>query len=68
MFFIPCDNCKTIFFTQNYRYAEVWCDRHVAAFCQTSTSKEVCILYPLSTQQHYNAANTTKAQNKASNS
>ena len=41
------------------------CNRHVAAIFKASVLKEVRILYPLSPQQHYNAANTTKVQNKA---
>ena len=66
MFFISSDNWKTFFFIQTYRYPEVWCDRHVAALFETSILKEVRILYPLCLKQHYNAANTTKVQNKAS--
>ena len=62
MFFIPSDNWKTFFFIQTYRYPKVWCNRHVAAFFEISVLKEVFILYPLSPQKHYNAANTTKVQ------
>ena len=46
------------FFTHIYHYPEVWCNRHVAAFFETSVLKEVLILYPLSPQQYQNAANT----------
>ena len=60
MFFISCDNWKTFFFIQTYRYPEVWCNRHVAAFFETSVLKEVRILYLLSPQQYDNAANTKK--------
>ena len=59
MFFIPCDNWKTFFFIQTYRYPEVWYNRHVAALFGTSILKKVRILYSLFPQQHYNAANTT---------
>ena len=45
MLFIPCDNCKTLFFIQNYRYPEVWCNCHTAAFFETSILKEVRIFY-----------------------
>ena len=50
IFFIPCDNCKQYFFTKINRYPEAWCNRHVAAFFQTSVLKEVRILSPLSPQ------------------
>ena len=46
-FFIPCDNWKALFFIQIYRYAEVWCNHHVAALVETSISKKVRILYSL---------------------
>ena len=50
MLFVPSDGVKT-FSIQVYRYPEVWCKRHVAAFCETSVlMKEVRILYPLSPQ------------------
>ena len=45
MFFILCDNWKTFFFIQTYRYPEVWCNRHVAALFETSVLKKVRILY-----------------------
>ena len=48
MFFVPCNNWKTLFLTQIYRYPEVWYNRHVAEFLETSVLKEVCILCPLS--------------------
>ena len=47
IFFIPCDNWKTFFFIQTCHYPEVSCNRHVAAFFETSVLKEVRILYPL---------------------
>ena len=47
MFFVPCDNWKTFFFIQTYRYPEVWCNRHVATLFETSIWKEVRILYSL---------------------
>ena len=50
MFFIPYDNWTTLFFIQNYRFPEVWDNRHVAAFFETRVLKEVRILYPLSSQ------------------
>ena len=65
MFFIPCDNWKTFFFIQIYCYPKVWCNRHVAVIFKTSVLKEVRILYPLSPQQDYYPANTTKVQIKA---
>ena len=58
MFFIPCDNWKTLFFIQIYRYQEVSYNGHVAAFFETSVLKEIRILYPLSPQQRYNTADT----------
>ena len=61
---------KTLFFIQTYRYPEVFCNCHVAAIFKTSVLKEVCILHPLShplsPQEHYNPANTTKIENKPS--
>ena len=50
MFFIPCDNWKTLFFIQIYRYLEVCYNRHVGEFFETSVLKEVRIFYPLSSQ------------------
>ena len=58
MFFITCNNWKTLFFTQIYRYSEVSYNHHVAAFFEKSNLKEVGILYPVSPQKHYNAADT----------
>ena len=58
MFFVPCDNCKKLVLTQIYCYPEVRCNRHVAAFFETSVLKKVRILYLLSPQKHYNAVNT----------
>ena len=57
MFFILCDDWKTLFLhkfvaTHIYRY------HHVSAFFETGVMKEVrmqCQLFP---QYHYNAANT----------
>ena len=49
MFFIPCDNWKAYFYTI-YRYPEVWYNRHVAAFFETSVLKEVRMLYQFSPQ------------------
>ena len=66
MFFIPCGKWKTFFFIHTYRYPEVWCNHHVAAFFETIVLTEVRNLYPLSPQQHYNAATTPKFQNKVS--
>ena len=43
MFLIPCDNWKTFLLIQTYRYPEVWCNRHVAAFLETSILKKVLI-------------------------
>ena len=50
MFFILCDNWKTFFFIQAYRYPEVWCNRHVAVLFETSILKKARILYSLFTQ------------------
>ena len=58
MFFISYNNWKTLIFIKNFRYPEVWYNRHVAASFETSVLKEVRILYPLSPQWHYNAVNT----------
>ena len=58
MFFTPCDNWKTLFFIQIYRYPEVWYNPGFAAFFDTSVLKEVHVLYPLSPQSHHNAANS----------
>ena len=41
---------EDIIFLQIYHYPEVWYNRHVAAFFETSVLKEVHILYPLSPQ------------------
>ena len=41
MFFIPCDNWKTLFFIQIYCYIEVWYNRHVDAFFKGTVLKEV---------------------------
>ena len=49
MFFIPCDNWKTLFFIEICHYPEVWCNCYVAAFFESSLLKEVrilCRLYP----------------------
>ena len=36
MFFIPCDNWKTLIFMEIFRYPEVWYNRRrVAAFFET---------------------------------
>ena len=45
MFFIPCDIWKTLFFVQIHCYPEVWYNRNVAAFFQTSVLNKVRILY-----------------------
>ena len=45
--FVLFDNWKTLFFTQIYRYLEVWCNHHVAAFSEANVLKEVCILCSL---------------------
>ena len=47
--FIPCDNWKTLLFIQTYHYPEVWYNRHVAAFFETSVWKKfaICIRYLL---------------------
>ena len=50
MFFIPCENWKTLFFIKIYRYPEVWYNRHVAAFFEGSVLEEVRIFYRLSPQ------------------
>ena len=56
MFFIPCNNWKTLFFTQIQHYPEFWCNRHVAAFLATSVLKQVCILCPLSPKYRFHAS------------
>ena len=61
-FFIACDNWKALFFMQIYRYPEVWWNRHVGLFFETSFLKEVRILCLLSPHWHYNAANTKGPQ------
>ena len=43
MFFILCDNWKTLFFKKVYRYSEDFSNHHAAAFLR-SISKEVRIL------------------------
>ena len=48
--FIACDNWKALFLIDIYCYSEVWCNRHVTAFFETSDLKEVSILYPSSPQ------------------
>ena len=47
MSFIPYDNWRTLFFTQTYRYSEVWCNHHVTAFFVTIVLVEISILHPL---------------------
>ena len=59
---------QAVFYTQIYRYSEAWCNRYVAAFFQTSVSKEVHISYPLSPQEYYDDINIAKVQYKASTS
>ena len=49
MLFIPRDNWKTLFF-KICCCQEVWRNRHVILFYETSVLKEVHILYPLSPQ------------------
>ena len=49
-FFIPCDIWKILCFTQIYRYPEVRCNCHVAAFFEISVLKGVRILFSLSPQ------------------
>ena len=58
MFFILCDNWKTVFFIQIYLRPKVWCNSYVAAFFETNVLNEIHTLYPLSPQKHYNTANT----------
>ena len=48
VFFIPCDDWKTVLFIQIHNYPDVFCYRHVVALFELSVSKEVRILYPLS--------------------
>ena len=48
MFFILCDNRKQYFFRKSYCYPEASCQRHVAAFFETSVLKEIRVLCPLS--------------------
>ena len=50
VFFIPCDNWKTLFFIPIYHYPEVFCNCHVVMFFETSALEEVHILCPLSLQ------------------
>ena len=44
MFFILCDNWKTLFFIKVYRYSEGFSNRQVARFFERSVLKEVRIL------------------------
>ena len=37
-------------FMQNYRYSEIFCNRHTVAFLDTSVLREVPIFCPLSPQ------------------
>ena len=39
-FFVPCDNWKRLSFIQIYRSPEVWYNRHIAAFFETSFWKK----------------------------
>ena len=50
MFFIPCDNWKTVFrkSLSLYHYTEVIFNCRVLAFFETSDLKEVRILFPIS--------------------
>ena len=45
MFFIPCDDWKTLFFKQIYRYPQGSYNRHLTEFYVTSVLKETRILY-----------------------
>ena len=62
MLFITRDNWKTLFFIQIYRQPELWLNRHITVFFETSVLKEVRVLYPLSPQQHCNATTTKYIQ------
>ena len=44
MFFITCDNWKTLFFTTVYCYYVVFSNRHGFAFFERSVLKEAYIL------------------------
>ena len=49
MFFIMCDNWKTFFSIQTYRYREAWCNRHVAALFQATFWKSPYCIFIIST-------------------
>ena len=49
MFFIPCDNWKTLFIIKVHHYPELLFDLHVLAFFETSEMKEVHISFFIST-------------------
>ena len=53
MFFIPCDNWKTFFFIQTYRYPEVRRTTMLLLSLKKAFWKK-SILYSLFPQQHYN--------------
>ena len=44
---LPCDNWKALYFIQICFYEEVFCNRRVAAFFETTILKEVCVLRPI---------------------
>ena len=60
MFFIPCDNWKILFFMQIFHFLDVWCNRHVVAFFETSVLN--CAFYV-----RYLHNNTTLALLKVQN-
>ena len=53
MSFIPYDNWRTLFFTQIYRYSEIWCNHHVTAFFVTIALGEIRILRPFVNVTHF---------------
>ena len=52
MFFIPCDNWKTLFFIKVFHYSKGFSNYHIVAFFETTVFKEVRIL-------HYNISTIT---------
>ena len=45
MFFILCDNWKTIFFIKVYRYSESFSNRHAVSFFGRSVLKEIRVFF-----------------------
>ena len=67
--FIPCDNWNIMFFVKMYRYPQVFFNRHVLTFFETSDLEEDRILFFILTilipkLKYYAKQSRQKSQNK----